>query len=259
MEIIKKYRPVFRSGMVLKAEYLQQITKQVYRLTDLEYTNYSNGVITGCEVSVLDNQLIISVGLFCYDREIYMIEQDVLIDYISTNCWMYVKIKHIDNILKNEEQVQIFSIIFDNNIPTKCEIELCRFQLQKGAKLRINYDDFDDMNTEFDTVNIVHVPYSCVDKSTLHPKVLQMFANEFKSYFPSGVLDQVFCLQCINQYMPISLAGIADYLKFRDNTDIEEKTNLNLYKELQRIIGEAKNINKPIEKKAFPKRKIIVD
>ena len=36
------------------------------------------------------------------------------------------------------------------------EFELCRFHLRRGAKLRDTYTCFQDMITEYDTVNLIH-------------------------------------------------------------------------------------------------------
>jgi len=58
------------------------------------------------------------------------------------------------------------------------EMEICRFKLKAGSRLRQDYVDFHDLNTEFDTLNILHVPYAGMDLPTIAPYVTRYFAKE---------------------------------------------------------------------------------
>lgn len=259
METIKKYRPEFPDGTVLRAEQLQQLATQAYVLPNLIFKNYANGIITGCDISVEEYQIVISTGVFCFEKELYMIETEIYVPYSPENKWIYLKIKYIDTISTNGENSHIFGIDFNENPTSKNELELCRFKLQKGAKLRVAYDNFEDMNTEFDTVNILHVPFSSEDRSTLHPKVLERFANELMALSPQNILDQMICMQILNNRAHINLKEIAAYLKFRADIHSDNITNINAYRELQNILWSEKGKLKPIKKKTIERRKIIVD
>lgn len=258
METIRKYRPLFKSKRVLKATQLEQLADQTFFLPNCLYYNFSNGIMSGFEITVEKNNLMISPGVFRFHNEMFVIDREVILTYEHNDKLMYLKLCFVGTKATGEEQENEFYITLDDTPTTKSDIELCRFRLQIGARLRTIYDDFDDMNTEFNTVNLIYTPYSNKDRGTLNPIILKRFATEMMKFKNDNMLDKQFCMQIICS-SSIPLDGVLAYLKLRDEIELEQSTNIKVYKELQAIIGAMKNIERPIERKAFPKRKIIVD
>ena len=57
------------------------------------------------------------------------------------------------------------------------QIEICRFHLREGSVLRDTYRDFADMNTKYDTVNLLYATVSGREMGRLHPKILLKYAE----------------------------------------------------------------------------------
>lgn len=62
-------------------------------------------------------------------------------------------------------------------IPGKM-IQICRFKLREGARLRINYKDFFDIQTEYDTVNLADAAWAARDGNTLSKYITDYFAEK---------------------------------------------------------------------------------
>ena len=58
------------------------------------------------------------------------------------------------------------------------DIEICRYLLQEGARLRIHYTDFSDMDTTYNTISLLYSEWAAYQKRTISPKVLEEFAIE---------------------------------------------------------------------------------
>lgn len=53
----------------------------------------------------------------------------------------------------------------------KNELELCRFLLKEGAKLRQDYQDISDFITVHNTINRLYVPYAGIGETTITPEI----------------------------------------------------------------------------------------
>ena len=78
------------------------------------------------------------------------------------------------NYLIGDIQLTITTDLQDN--PNR--IEICRFRLQNGALLRNQYRDFNDLSTEFDTINEIYAQWSGYEKNTISNRVIREFAKE---------------------------------------------------------------------------------
>lgn len=259
METIKKYRPLFQSKKVLKSTQLEQLTDQTFSLPNCFYYKFSNGIMSGFEIAVEKDNIIVSPGVFRYNHEMFVIDQDILIAYQANDTLMYLKLCFVGTKSTGEEEENEFYITLDELPSTKSDIELCRFRLQKGAKLRTKYDDFDDMSTEFDTVNLIHSPWSNQGCATLNPAILKRFAKEMMGLQNNKSIDVQFCMQILCSSFAMPMEGILSYFCFRDDMEMENLTNIQAYKKLRAIIGIEKDKERPTEKKPFPRRKIIID
>ena len=71
----------------------------------------------------------------------------------------YVKVQFLTLVYENERTIGNTRVYLDDKLPDpSCELELCRFRLQAGARLRNTYENFSDCVTEFDTIHLVEVP-----------------------------------------------------------------------------------------------------
>ena len=118
------------------------------------------------------------------------------------------------------------------------ELELARFKLQAGARLRSDYVDFYDYETEFDTVNRIYVPYAAPDHPGIWPQILKSFARELLKYAVTDPWDCAFCLQCLQRKEAMPYEAVRAYLHARLGQN-KEYTNMQMYGALKRILGEA--------------------
>ena len=259
MEKITKYCPKFSDGTILRAEKLQQLNDQAFALPNLIYDGYSDGIISGLEVTKANGNLVISSGLVSFKNKVFVIENPLIIPYEATNQMMYLKLGNegCSNGVAGREDY--FFIELSHECATKEQIELCRFKLQKGAKLRTIHNNFEDLNTEFDTLNLIYIPYASKNHSTLHPNILKMYAKELLMLKPQNILDQSFCVQILSSQFSINIDGITSYIEIKTGNQLEQYTNIKIFKELLNILQSEKGEEKPQPKKNLTRRKIMVD
>lgn len=259
METMKIIKPKFKDGVLLTTVRLDALAHQTFDFRDYLYKDFSDGIISGLDISVEDKTIIVGTGLFKYQGEVFLFNKVVSIPCAATDTLTYLKLSLTEAIGKSGETTYYFSIELSEDILSADEIELCRFRLQKGAKLRYVYDGFDDMITEFDTINLIHCPYAAKGKASLHPAILNRFATELVTTRTKNVLDQNFCINILGNNNSISLESICAYLKFREDIAFERPTNNRVYKALNDILWAEKNKVKDVHKKPVGKRMIMVD
>lgn len=259
MEKFITYKPQFGEGVILKAAKMNELVHHAFELPNLLFTGYTNGIISGLAISVEGSHIIVSAGVFCCEGEVYVLHQEVSIAYTPSDEWRYLAICHLDRVVKYDGIDHHFSIGFLEKGPKGSDIELCRFKLQQNAKLRYIYDDFEDMNTEFDTVNLIHAPYASREQVGLHPKILKDFASEMLDLKPEQILDTFFCMQVLGLNTVMNTQEVVRYIEIKTEEKLEQVTTFKLYKKLLGILGHEKAKTKVVKKKAMLQRKILVD
>ncbi|MFI3212252.1 MAG: hypothetical protein R3Y24_02825 [Eubacteriales bacterium] len=259
METIKIIRPNFCDGVLLTTERMDALSHQSFRFSDFLHKDLSDGIISGFEISVEGKNIILKQGMFKYKEQVFLFDKDVIIPCSPTDKITYLKLSLKDTINKLGETTYYFYIGLSEEKTQANEIEFCRFRLQKGARLRYIYDGFDDMITEFDTINLIHCPYAAKGKASLHPAILNRFAAELVKTGTKNILDQNFCIKILADNSTISLESICAYLKFREDIEFEKPTNNRVYKTLNDILWTEKNKVKEIQKKPIQRRMIMVD
>ncbi len=259
MEEIKIIRPKFEDGVLLTTERIDALSQQSFKFNDYLYQDYSDGIISGFKISVEDKNIIIKNGLFKYQNKVFLLNKTISIYCQPTDILTYLKISFKESIKKLGEVTYYFEIGLSEDNLLETDIELCRFRLQKGAKLRYIYDGFDDMITEFDTINLINCPYVAKKKPSLHPIILNRFATELIASGTKNIIDQNFCINILNQNNGICLDSICAYLKFRNNIEFDKISNIKIYKSLNEILLSEKNKINEIHKKPIKKRMILID
>lgn len=231
---INKY-PIFVKKNILKIEMLENLRDFPRDLADVFYKDYSNGILSGCEIEVDESQLVIHPGIVIYDHKIYLMKRREKIPYSSRDCDVYLKIKFLDE-NKDIENVSCLSqIILDMEEPNqKDEMELCRFRLQQGSTLRSDYKDLEDYSTRYDTLNQIHIPYASKGESTLWPDILDCFVRETMESNALEPIDLIFCMSVLRDDRVVPRAMIVSYLENRTQRKIGQCSNYELYEELVR-------------------------
>jgi hypothetical protein len=233
--------PHFQKGRVLKGVMLENLRDYPRALSDLHFQNYSDGIIAGVEVYVKGENLVISKGIVKYNGRLYTLHSDYEVAYLQSKKESYLKIRFAEE--QNELDFTIFTaeILLEDAVEcSKNEIELARFKLKPGARLRSELIDFFDFATEFNTLNHIHCQYAGIQNSTFHPMILRQFAREILQNKPSNPFDIAFTLECLNQER-IQREAIELYISNRLELAEHRFSNSQIHRYLSRILLEVKN------------------
>ncbi|MDE7251013.1 MAG: hypothetical protein K2N82_14270 [Lachnospiraceae bacterium] len=134
--------PTFERGRIMKKELLCALRDYSYSALQLQYADYPDGIISGCGIRIEDD---------------FLLEREVLSDYVR----------------------YVTEFVLDENLERKQnELEVCRFKLKEGARLRAEYKDFFDIETEYDTVNLANATWTSDGGNTLSKEVTDYFARK---------------------------------------------------------------------------------
>lgn len=265
--------PLFKRGNLLKIAMLEQLRDYPRELIQVLLDTYSDGIIRGCHIDVDDDYLIIGSGMIKYGGNIYVSTQPIRIAYESTEATSILKIKFTsstsdEDTIKNTSQV---ILVKDTPIHHRGhdphldvvraddELELCRFKLKKGARLRHAYQSFADMMTEYDTINLIYTLYAGYRRTTLSPLITDTFVKEASTHTLTNPLDIAFCMQG-GMGEAIAYDRIVLYVTQRLGIKPKAFTHMELYDHLREIMYQIKKEDHTIIKpKKTKTRKIIVD
>lgn len=252
--------PNFGKGRILKKEMLENLRDYPRNFLDIYYKDFSDGIISGTDIKTEDGKLVIGRGIVKFAGRIYMLEEDVSLPYHPSDREAVIKIRFLDESAEEDfcfHRTRIF--IDDNCTLDQNEMELGRFTLQEGARLRLDYENFSDFSTRYNVLNIIHVQYSGWKKGTLSPVILRYFAQIALGSRTERGDDVAFAMQCLNQeYMGRDV--ILYYISRRLGIEHKDYSNQEIYKHFAAIIKKLESgsdgqgeVRKP------PFRKIIVD
>lgn len=250
--------PHFQKGRILKSEMLENLRDYPRDLWDFHFHRYSDGIIAGVEVQVKGDQLVISKGVVKYNGRIYMLHSDYELDYLLSEKESFLKIRFAEE--ENDLDFTLFTaeiLLEDATESRENELELARFKLKAGARLRAEPTDFLDFATEFNTLNFLHCTYAGFQKSTYHPIILHQFARELLTYKPSHPYDIAFAFECLNQER-VQREAIEFYIRNRLELGEQLFSNSQIHYYLSRILLEVKNSRRKIGN-ASSRQRLIVD
>lgn len=116
-------------------------------------------------------------------------------------------------------------------------MEICRVRLQDGARLRSDYRNFEDMKTEFDTVNVIEAQWAAYGKESISPVILREFAKEAEKCNLSNPADITFLMRLLeSDGKAINRKLIQYYLDTRLEKKDKDYTNREIYEELCMIL-----------------------
>ncbi len=210
---MKQEVPEFQEGAILRAKTLQTLRDYPYLVEKLSKKNHSKGIVSGMELSSSQGFLQVDTGLFLLDKQIFYLNSPWKIACEPTTAQISLKLRLSQvKTIKNAQEYE-FDLLLEDTPCGEHEFELCRFQLQEGARLRDKYQDFQDISTEYDTINLEYAHYSAYAVPSLHPLVLQSFAQEMLETSGVSPVDQCFCLQILSRFETIQFHALVAYLQ----------------------------------------------
>lgn len=231
--------PVFEAKRLLKKEMLDNLRDFPRNLFDLLYQDYSDGILTGCELEACEGGLRIMPGVLYYQKVPYFLHKPFKVSCRAEGEQAYLKVRFLGKTSGTRQEEYLTQIYVDGREPdSNCELELGRFKFQVGARLRAEYVDFYDYETEFDTINRIYAPYAALGQPGIWPQLLKCFAKELLNAPNHDLCDPAFCLNCLQLEKAMPYEAVKAYLdlKLKQNG---EYTNAQIYRALKGILQEA--------------------
>ena len=234
--------PMFERGRILKKELLLALRDYSFGFAKLQYDGLTDGIVAGCEISVNDRRLTVGPGIVKFQKFIYIMTEPQNVFYEPNEQFVSVKIRFSTTAAASTDFVNYSgTIVLDEDIYLhENELEVCRFKLKRGSRLRNDYTGFDDIQTEYDTVNLADTTWAGIERPGVHGFILKSFAKEALACHLTDAWDVTFCSQCMNGDL-VHRSIIEAYVSNKLNQRNRELNNFEIYNDLERILRTALN------------------
>ncbi len=233
--------PVFEHVHILRKSMLESLADYAFLGNQFLYKHYGDGIISGCELTTTKDSIQLGEGIIIYEGQMFLIKETMQINYYPTNTTVVLKAHFSEQIQDGSFTYREMDLLLTEQVEKKKgEMELCRFKLQERARLRYEYQDFEDRDTEFDTLNTIYAAFSAKGGTTLAPDILQNFAREMLSEEGLTEVDRCVCLQLLAQDRPVNREMLAAYIQGRNKKTMKDASNHAIYVELVEILKEVK-------------------
>lgn len=237
--MFKNIYPLFAPKHLLKKEMLENLRDYPRNMFQILYQDHSDGILAGCELTVTEDHIVILPGIVYFKGIPYVLEKEWKVEYEAAGRLTYLKIRFLDREVGVGQEEYLSRVYLEETPPEDgYEIELARFKLQPGARLRDQYTDFFDFNTEFDTINRIYAPFSSLGKHSVDPQILKGFSSALIRYPIQNPWDYPFVMDCMKLHTAMPYDQIKTYLNLRLGQE-KEYSNRDVYEELSRILLKA--------------------
>lgn len=250
--------PQFNSGKILRGKMLKSLSEYTYQHAILLYQACADGIVSGCALTTTEDSIILNPGVVRYEGELYLLNKPQFIPYSATDTTRVLQLVFHDKVTTETSVTREIELCFtDGPSSDPRHMEMCRFKLQPKARLRYEYTDFADRETEYDTLNVIHSLFCGLGNSTLSPDIVRHFAKESLSSGATG-LDAAFCLQILSVREPVQRDALQGYIRLRLGQDTPCDTNIQIYHALLGCLAQLEQ-HSPNEKKVTKRKMLFVD
>ncbi len=252
--------PNFLPQRVLTRSILYAVRDLSFLEQSLRFEEYSDGIISGCDLYEENLHIEIRSGMVKFEGRLYILKEPLRVPYQHTDNWTILKI-----VFSPPQESIDFDYysgalqLADSTDLQPHEMEIGRFKLKKGSRLRTQYVDFSDMNTEFDTVNLIHIRQAAKGGETVSMHITNYFAREAYPYMQDNPLDIAFCSNCLASGMAMRREYIQHYVCNRLQMHYHEMDNVEIHKTLTSILHAVKTGSMPDTKRRPQKRAVLIE
>lgn len=230
--------PVFEHKNILKKSMLDELRDYPLILSRMYFQEYGDGILEGCALHWEKAVLRVQPGLLHREGYIYRMEESYALSCPATDQLTYVKVHFVTMDYERGRTGGIGEIILSENPPENGEMELGRFRLQEGARLRTVYENFEDYQTQYDTVNRIYVPYVQIGGAGLWPQLLMVYALELLETGTEDVYDVSFAMELLGTKGHVSPECVKWYVQKAGGLQTQKTSNEDIYGGLLRILKE---------------------
>ena len=227
----------------------------------MEYQEYGQGIIQGCQVQVQESELVVGSGMIKYGGFICLMMEQQRIEYGPEEQAQYLKLEIETDRRSSDYIVYQIQLFLDLKGKQKNnEFELCRFNLRKGAQLRDHYKDFFDMETEYDTINVLHADWGGLGGGSIAPAVTRYFAECVLENKNSLSDDRSFSYFSLSQTGAVPVKILTDYCSHRTGMFPEDKRDaVGIYRSLCVILDNIQKGKEARDRDKKERHRILVD
>lgn len=238
---MQEYRkPLFQKGRVLKKEGLEALWDFPAGLAGTMLDGWHDGILSGFGISYImedsgKGQLMVEAGSVLHKGQIVLAGQEVF-PFDAFDKQVVVCLHILPGYPADDFYVWPLEVRIEEEIKDNRGLELGRFRLSKGARLRKEYQDMQDFHTAYNTLDITNVPYAGPGGVTVPPVLLKVFARMVLENKAAGETDTSFALMCLGQ-APVPRECLLWYISRRLGTPYREMGHNEIYESLVRIAG----------------------
>lgn len=231
--------PHFNKGRILKTSMLEGLRDFPRDYIELYYRGYADGILAGAEVEVFPDKLVVSPGMVLHKGRLYMLTEPMELVYQATGRVNVLKLRFTAEETVSDMTISHSELLLDEETTcTSRELELARFKLKEGARLRRDYQTFADLATEFNTLHVIHVAYAAEGASTLSPIVMKDYAERLLRTGTSDPQELVFAMMCLNEGT-VARGVILHHIASRLGLEYREYDNAQIHRYLDRVLANA--------------------
>lgn len=128
--------PKFERGRILKTAMLESLRDFPRDFATITYQGYSNGIITGVDISVREDVLIVHPGIIKHEGILYMLKEQIQVPYEATGRLSVLKVTFKPVASSADYEQARGEVALNEATCSDEEIGLARFKLKAGATLR---------------------------------------------------------------------------------------------------------------------------
>lgn len=232
--------PLFRKGRVLKRESLEALRDFPGNLARLALADWADGILYGFDITYETKEtgagvVQITAGAVWYQGQVVLTETEV-IPFRAFEQQITVCLRLYPNTATEDFLMRPLELRLKNGEPGNHELELGRFRLSEGARLRKDYQNLRDCRTAYNTLDITQIPYAGPGGITVSPVLLRMFARMILDHTQADEADVSFALLCLDHTL-VSRECLLRYLCRRLGEPFRELSHNEIYERLIRIAG----------------------
>ena len=228
-------KPLFCKGRVLKTESLEALRDFPLQLVKMGLADWADGVLFGFDIRYENECILVGKGAVWHQGQAVMTKDEIL-PFDAFEQQVTVCLRLYPGAYTDDFYVRRLELRLKNGEAGRDELELGRFRLSKGARLRKDYRDLADCRTAYNTLDITQVPYAGPGGVTAPPDVLRIFARMVLDNPQAADFDVHFALSCL-ACQPVSRECLLRYVSRRLKEPLRELSHSEIFERLVRISG----------------------
>lgn len=251
--------PLFERNRILKKELLWSLRDYSFAQARLEYGEYAEGMLRGCDVRVEGSRIVVGPGIIKHGGFLCLMTEEESIGYEAGDGLAVVKMRFYTEQVSMDYVLYKMDLVTDQDVFLKeNEFEVCRYRLQEGAALRDRHTDLRDMGTEYNTLNFICATWGGLGGRTLAPAVTRRFAREILAAGGSGQEDISFAYLCLGQAGAVSADILQDYLARKSHKTENYEANEAVFEEMCRVMEGLADTEKDRTREKAARKRIVV-